>query len=115
MRAIRDREIVVRAYVDDEGGTLTAPDSLPTIAVVNGSGTAVAGVSAVTLESVGVYKATIPPQAQFDDLHVTWTIVIGGVTRKQRETIFVVADRLVPLHRLREDAELTALSPVNIL
>lgn len=115
MRAIRNREIVVRVRVDDEGGTLAAATGTPSIAVVNGSGAAVAGVSAVASESTGVYKATIPPQAQLDELTVTWTVVIGGFTRTYTEQIMIVADRLVPLWRLREDVELATLSNADLL
>lgn len=114
LRAIRNRETVVRVYVDDEDGTLTAADSTPTIVVKNGSGAVVAGVSAVTADGTGIYKATIPPQSQLDRLTATWSVVIGSVTRQYVEQLDVVADRLVPLWRLREDSELAGLSALNL-
>lgn len=115
MRAIRNREIVVRLYVDDEGGTLLNATGTPTVSVKDGSGTTVTGVSAVTNDGVGVYKATIPPRPQLDNLVVTWTAVVNTFTREVIEEVKVVSDRLVPLWRLREDAELATLSTLNML
>lgn len=115
MRAIRNREIVIRLRVDDEGGALTAATGTPTVSVTDGSGAAVAGVSAVTNEAVGLYKATIPPRSQLDNLTVTWSAVVGGFTRQVVEQVKVVADRLVPLWRLRQDPELDALENENLL
>jgi len=115
MRAIRNREIVVRLHVDDEGGALVAADTTPTLTVTNGSGDVVSGVSAVTSETTGVYKAIIPPQSDLDVLTITWQAVVDGHTRTSETTAVVVSERLVPLWRLREDPELAGLSAPNLL
>ena len=110
MRAVKNREIVLRLRVDDEGGSLVSADTTPELTVATWAGTAVGGVSAVTEESTGVYRAVIPPQADLDRLVANWSYAVSGVDRLHTEHIVVVGGITIPLWRLREDAELASLS-----
>ena len=114
MRAVADRETIVRLYVDDEGGRLTAADATPTVSVTDGDGTAVTGVSAVSEEDTGVYKATIPARSTLDRLTVTWTATVGGFSRTVRSYVDLQRERLVPLWQLREDEEMADLSDASL-
>lgn len=120
MRIVQDQEAVLRLRVEDEGGTLVAADSTPTITVSDHTGTALSGgaaPSAVTAESTGIYTSTLPPRASLDVLTANWSFSPTGssYTRAKRETLVGVSDRVVPLWRLREDPELTDLSTLDIL
>lgn len=110
MRAILNREAIVRLHTDDEDGTLVAATGTPTIAVTDGDGNTVAGVSAASSESTGVYKAAIPAQTSYDRLTVSWSATVATYARTVTDYVDVVSERLVPLWRLREDAELTSVS-----
>lgn len=110
MRALVGREIVVRLHVDDEDGNLVDADALPTVAVVDGAGVAVAGVSAVSPVSTGLYEATIDPRSQLDILQATWTHTVAGHVRTKTEEMKVVGDRLAELWQLRERSELAGLT-----
>lgn len=110
MRAVLNREIVVRLRVDDESGTLTDADAVPTVAVTDGDGAAVAGVSAVSNESTGLYVATIDARTEYDRLSVVWTATVGAADRTVSDYVDVVAERLVPFWRLKEDSELADAS-----
>lgn len=111
MRAILNREIIVRLRTDDEGGTLVAATGTPTLVVTDGDGATVAGVSAASSDGTGIYKATIPAQTALDRLKVVWTATVAGNVRTVTEYVDVVSERLVPLWRLREDAELAGVTP----
>lgn len=110
MRAVLNREVVVRLRVDDDSGALVAPVSLPTLTVTDPDGATVT-VGTVTNTSLGVYEATVDPQSVLTRLTATWSIpVSGGFTRVVDEAVEIVERRVVPLHRLREDPELAELS-----
>ena len=118
MRAVKDREIVIRVRVDDEGGALVNADSLPTVEVRDGDGALVttgAVAQDAATAATGVYKATVNPRSQLDVLTIVWTVVVGGFTRKVRQEVMVQGGRLVPLWRLREDSELAGLSTTAML
>lgn len=114
MRATLNREIVVRLRVDDEGGTLTDADSLPTVVVKDSLGATVSAGS-VTKESTGVYKATIAARTVIDLLTVEWSATLASNARTVSDHVTVTSECLVPLWLLREDAEMTALpTPVIV-
>lgn len=115
MRAVLNREIIVRFRVDDEGGTLVVASETPTIVVKASDGSTVSGVSAVTAEGTGVYKATIPAQTALDTLTASLTATVATFARTLTETITLISERLVPLWMLREDGELTAVDTEIIL
>ncbi len=115
MRASRNREVVVRLHVDDENGELVDATGTPTIAVTDYLGVVVADVSAVTTEGVGIYRATIPPQASISTLSVIWSAVVSGNTRIYRDQVRITAGRLVPLWRLRDDSEMAPLDGDSLL
>lgn len=115
MRAVLNRETIVRFRLDDEGGTLVAASGTPTIVVTRSDGTTVAGVSAVSTSTTGVYQATIPAQTALDVLTATLTATVATFARTVSETVTLISERLVPLWMLREDSELTAISTEAIL
>lgn len=115
MRAVLNRETIVRFRLDDEGGALVAATGTPTIAVTRADGTTVVGVSAVTTDATGVYRATIPAQTSLDVLTATLSATVATFARTVTETITLISERLVPLWMLREDAELAAVSTEVIL
>lgn len=115
MRAVLNREIVVRFRLDDEGGTLVAASGTPTIVVKASDGSTVAGVSVVSTDGTGVYKATIPAQTSLDVLSATLTATVATFARTVTETVTLISERLVPLWMLREDAELTSVTTEIIL
>lgn len=115
MRATLNREIVVRLRLDDEGGTLVAADSLPTLVVKDSLGNTIAGVSVVTSPSTGVYQATIPARSSVDTLTLSWAATVATFARTVTDAVTVTSERLVPLWLLREDAELAAVSTEIIL
>jgi hypothetical protein len=117
LRIIKGLEATVRLRVEDEGGTLVPAASLPTLEVLASDGQTVSGVSSVTQESVGVYKATIPPQSDLDLLVANWSFSVSGssYTRVRSEDLVICEERVVPLWRLRMDDELADLSTVNLL
>jgi hypothetical protein len=108
MRAILNREIVVRLRVDDEGGRLVDADTTPTVVVTDGNGDPIAGVT-VDQETTGVYTATVPAQTTVDRLVATWETDVAGFGRTVTIPVDLIAERLVPLWRLREDEVLTDL------
>lgn len=110
MRSLVDREIVVRVHVDDEDGTLIDADDTPTVTVTDGAGDPIAGVSDVTEEATGVYKATIGPRSQLDILGVAWSVSVDGYLRTVRDEVVVVGDRVAQLWRLRQTPQLANLS-----
>jgi hypothetical protein len=110
MRAIRGREAVMRLRVENELGDLVAATGTPTIAVVDGDGNVVTGVSAVSTPSTGVYAATLPPQTVLDVLSVTWSYTVGGVARTTRDVVVVTGSRVASLYFYRQDTELAAIT-----
>lgn len=114
MRAVLNREAVVRLRVEDEGGTLVAATSTPALTVTKVDGTSVTPGS-VTAESTGVYVATIPPQAALDVLTCNWSYAVSGNTRSYTEKVAIVRDRVAPLWAFREDPELAELSTTAFL
>lgn len=115
MRAVLNRETIVRFRLDDEGGTLVAASGTPTIVVTASDGSPVSGVSVVSTDATGVYKATIPAQTTLDVLTAVLTATVAGFARTLTETVTLVSERLVPLWMLREDAELETISTEVIL
>lgn len=110
MRAVLNREATVRLRVDDESGALVAPVSLPTLAVTDPAGATVSA-GTVTEVATGVYEAVLPPQSVLTRLTAVWSVpVTGSHTRLVEETVDIVERRIVPLHRLREDPEMSELS-----
>lgn len=67
--------IEARLYVS---ATLTDFDATPTVAVTDGNGDAVSGVSAVSNPDTGVYRATIPGQADLTTLKAVWSGDVSG-------------------------------------
>lgn len=114
MRAVLNRETVVRLRVDDEGGALVAAASTPTLAVVNAAGTSVTPGS-VTSEATGVYKATIPAQSVVTDLTCTWSYAVAGNARQRVDTIRVTSRPVADLWQFREDAELATVSTTALI
>lgn len=112
MRAVADRPIVVRVSAEDETGALIAQGTgLPTVSVVDGAGTAVTGVTVASDSPAGTYKVTIPARSQLDRLTITTDVTpSGGSVYRTRAYVDVVSERLVPLSRLKEDAEMASLS-----
>jgi hypothetical protein len=108
MRAVLNREANVRLHLDDEYGALVAADSTPTVSAVNGDGQSVA-VGTAASEATGLYAASLSAQSVMDRLTVSWNATVAGKARTATQHVDVVSERLVPLWRLREDAELLAL------
>lgn len=102
MRVEVGREVVYRVRVDDEGGTLVDPLPPPTLAVSDGAGGAVTGVSAVVKEAVGVYTARSPARTSLDRLTATWTYTLDGYARTVTQYYDVVAGRVAPLWQIRQ-------------
>lgn len=113
MRIARDREATLRLMIDDEDGELVDADVTPTISVVDGDGESIE-VGAVEKEREGVYRAVLQPQESLDVLTATWTAEVGGYERRERQTIYVVAERLVPFWRLRQDPEMSQLTGAQL-
>jgi hypothetical protein len=82
--------------------------------VKDGAGVTLGGVSAVTKETTGVYKATIPARTLLDVLDVAWTVQVASATRVVRQKVTVTGERLAPLWMLREDDEMKDLSASSI-
>jgi hypothetical protein len=114
MRAVLNREIVVRLRVDDEGGHLVDADTTPTVTVVDGAGATIAGVT-VAHEADGIYTATVPARTTVDRLTATFEADVAGFGRTVAVPVDVTAERLVPLWRLREDEVLTDLTTPVLL
>jgi len=110
VRALVDREIVIRLRTDNDEGRLVDADDTPTVEVFDGAGEAITGVSSVAGEGTGTYKATIPPRSKLDVLTAKWTAIVDGHTRTVAEGVRIVGGRLAELWRLRETAELKDLS-----
>lgn len=115
MRAILNREAVVRFRIDDEGGVLVNADATPAIAVTRSDGTSVAGVSVVSKEATGVYIATIPAQTALDALSASLIATVATHARTLHEPVTLISERLVPLWRLREDGELAEVPTATLL
>ncbi len=110
-RYLVNREAVLRVRIDDEAGTLVDTDaSVPTLVVTDGDGTVVSGLSVVSHESTGVYKAIVPPRTKMDVYTATWTATVGGYTRTIVQHFIVQAQRVIGMSRLREDSEMAGLS-----
>lgn len=105
----------MRLRVDDESGILVDATGTPTVAVTDGTGAAVLGLSAVTHTSTGLYACTLPPQSVLDVLTVTWTVVVSGSTRIVVDKVKLIGDRLAPMWQMREDPDLAEISPANML
>lgn len=116
MRLVQNHEATLRLRVEDEGGNLVPAAELPTLDVRDPADAAVS-VSSVTAESVGVYTATVEPRERLELLVANWSFKPSGssYTRAKREALVGVADRIVPLWRLRQDPELSELSNVNMV
>lgn len=71
-------------YIYDDAGNMEAPDSAPTIAAANQSGTdRSANLGTVTLENTGHYSVTytVNTAHAIEQILFEWTIVEGGATR----------------------------------
>ena len=102
-------------YLYDTAGNMEAPDSLPTVAAENNTGTdRSAGLSAVTNDSTGVYRVdyTVADDHAIEGLRFEWTTVEGGVTRKHGAGALVVDTTAVDFtaadRTLLEDVPTTA-------
>lgn len=106
MRVQKDQDALLRLTVDGYDGELIAPDELPLLTVVGSNGSEVE-TGAVTEVTPGYYTAQLPPQPDFDVLVANWTIAVSGNTRRVREPIVIVAERLVPIRELAADPKIS--------
>lgn len=110
MRIVKGREATLRLYCENEGGTLVAATSTPTLAITNTAGTVVSAGS-VTNPSTGLYEAVVAPQSSFTDLHAIWSYAVSGNSRTEEQHYTIVAERLVPLSTLATDAKISDVTP----
>ena len=122
MRVPLGREAILRLQVDNASGEFVDADELPTLTVTDSSGDSVAvgTVSQVQTDDdipvdvVGNYEATLDSQSIIDNLTAEWTYNVASASRTDHEVVQVVGERIVPLHRLREDEEMADLSAINM-
>jgi len=85
----------IRLFLFDSDGNMEAPDSTPTIALVNASGTDRSSrLSAATTLSTGAYSwdYTSTDDDAEEQLNWTFTVVEGGLTRIYPATSYVVEE-----------------------
>jgi hypothetical protein len=114
MRVLKGRPAKVWLPLENLDGELVQASSTPSVACVDGYGVPVTGLSTPVLESEGVYTTILPPQPVLDDLIVTLTAQVDGVTLTAVETIEVVGGRVIHPARLREDPALRPLKARSV-
>jgi hypothetical protein len=114
VRAVLNREATVTASIDDEDGNLVAATAPPTVQILDGAGAVLYTGTSVASADVGRYTYVLPAQSKVDELTALFTCVVGSLTRVVTVNVSVTGARLIELHRLREDIELTDLSGKNL-
>lgn len=101
-RILRSTPATIEARFYPSGSETLTSDGTVTVSVTRADGTVVAGVSAVTELPPGVYKATLPVQANLDLLTATWT----GTTQTVTTQVEIVGGFYVSLAEIRAEKNL---------